>query len=350
MSKKRPAVDLSQPVQPRAGDLGRLFAGEGDVEQAAGIQVLSVRLDAILPDPDQPRRSLPAAGLRELSASIEQEGVIQPIEVSQIGANVYMLVHGERRWRAAQMAGLTTIPAVVRRQRLDAASRLVRQLIENIQREDLNAIDRAAGLLHLRELMQAEGPAAAGDAERVPAGPWAKTATWAKVGKRLGYSRQRIHQLIRLLDLPEEIKADVRAGALSEREARVYQGLRPAQQRDLHRVRAEQELGAAQLGQIARRLRAEPAKSVAQALRETRHPLPPAEEQLQAPEEAPRPQRAGRQGRPSDQERLVWVRGHLARVQPQAAAPAERQELLRLLRLIQQDVASLLQALDGEAP
>src|SRR5690606_20575713 len=127
---------------------------ESDVEQSAGMQLLALRLDAIQPDPVQPRRTFSADSLTELSESIRQDGVIQPIEVTEVRPNQYLIVHGERRWRAAKMAGLETIPAVVRRLDYDETTRFVRQLVENIQREDLNDVDRAAGLLRLRDLMQ----------------------------------------------------------------------------------------------------------------------------------------------------------------------------------------------------
>ena len=195
MAKKRPTVSLEQTVKPRTGDLQKLFSAEEDIEQASGLQLLSIRLDAIVPDPDQPRQTFPQNSMQELSDSIKQDGVIQPIEVAETGNRQYRIVHGERRWRAAQMAGLETIPAMVRRTDYDTFTRLVRQLVENIQREDLNDVDRAAGLLRMRELMQAELDAlnAEGDLQ-ADSSPWSKTITWAKVGKRLGMSRQRIHQ------------------------------------------------------------------------------------------------------------------------------------------------------------
>ena len=152
MAKKRTQINLSQPIQPRGGDLERLFATSGDVEQAAGLQLIAVRLDAIDPDPDQPRSTFHEDALRELADSIRQDGVIQPIEVTQSSPGRYLIVHGERRWRAAQLAGLETIPAVVRRRDYDEVTRFVRQVVENIQREDLNDVDRAAALLRLRKL------------------------------------------------------------------------------------------------------------------------------------------------------------------------------------------------------
>ena len=375
MAKKRPKVNLTQAIQPRTGDLEKLFASEGDIEQAAGLQLLSIRLDAIVADPDQPRRTFPEESLVELCDSIRQDGVIQPIEVTEKAAGQYVIVHGERRWRAAQMAGLETIPAVVRRQDYDTITRLVRQLVENMQREDLNDVDRAAGLLRMRELMQAELDAHPDRQEEDASNtPWSKTVTWAKVGKRLGMTRQRIHQLIRLLDLPKVIKEDVRSGKLSERDTRVYQGLQSRHQRDLHRARYSQNLSATELRRVSQHLKQEPNKTVSQAIREVRNPLPKRESEQEfetsfeetAAEPAEhdardnslralrdQPWQEGtvlppRQTRPSNIDRLDWVRGHLARLQRQGLSSAERRETLRLLALIQNDVASLLSALQAD--
>ena len=367
MVKKRTPINLSQPIQPRGGELERLFATDGDVEQAAGLQLLAVRLDAIDPDPDQPRSVFNEDALRELSESIRQDGVIQPIEVTQSSPGRYLIVHGERRWRAAQLAGLETIPAVVRRRNYDEVTRFVRQVVENIQREDLNDVDRAAALLRLRKLMQEEVDAARRDR---PAGsetkdePWAGKVTWAKVGGRLGYSRQRIHQLIQLLDLPEEIKDAVRGGVLSERETRVYQGLTAIQQRSLHRARMAGDLSPADVRPIARLLREAPDMTVAAAIRLLQQaatsdpaaggppapppPLSPAGEAGDGDVRSTDPAAIlpARVGRPTSIERLDWVRGHLARVDRQGLTAAERRELLRLLRLIRDDVASLMKALE----
>ena len=369
MVKKRPKVDLVQEVKPRTGDLEKLFSIESDAEQASGLQLLAVRCDAISNDPAQPRRTFPENSLKELSESIRQEGVIQPIELTEIVPNQYQLVHGERRWKAAAMAGLETIPAVVRRIEYDDVTRLVRQLVENIQREDLNDIDRAAGLLRLRNLLQVDlDSLVAAGTKRPEATPWSKTMTWAKVGRRLGMSRQRIHQLIRLLGLPEEIKEDVRDGRLSERETRVYQGLKKQQQRELHRARNKRNLTAIEVRDVVHILKTEQGKSVYQAIREVRQPLPAktepsleptfetetdseteltvspengqtaqpvAEEHIGEPEEAV----------PTNIERLDWVRGHLARIQYEDLSRIEYQEIMRLLSLIQHDVTSLLAAL-----
>jgi ParB family chromosome partitioning protein len=373
MARKKPRVSLAQPLQPRAGDLEKLFATGEDIEQASGLQLVAIRLEAIQPDPDQPRSSYSEEGLRELSESIRQDGVIQPIEVIQVGANQFRIVHGERRWRAAQMAGLATIPAVVRRRDYDEVTRFVRQLVENIQREDLNDVDRAAGLLRLRKLMQEELDAAEA-ADIASDEPWGSKVTWAKVGRRLGYTRQRIHQLIQLLNLPEEIKDAVRDGVLSERDTRVYQGLRASQQRALHRARMAGELDPAEVRQVGRLLKEAPDLTVHQAIRLLRQPptanLPfnfaqgrPTSQSPNLRESDPATAAPGqtalrtgeewqegsiipaRVGAPTGIERLDYIRGHLARIHRQGLTAADRQEMLRLLRLIEKDVKSLIAAL-----
>ena len=141
MAKKRTKINLSQPIQPRGGDLEQLFATEGDAEQAAGLQLLAVRVDAIDPDPDQPRSTFNDDSLHELAESIRQDGVIQPIEVTQSSPGRYLIVHGERRWRASQLAGLATVPAVVRRRDYDDVTRFVRQVVVDLLPEFATALD-----------------------------------------------------------------------------------------------------------------------------------------------------------------------------------------------------------------
>ena len=361
MTRKRPKINLSQPFQPRSGEMAQLFNSDEDVEQSAGMQLLSLRVDAIQPDPDQPRSTFPQESLEELSQSIVQDGVIQPIEVTQIRPNLYLIVHGERRWRAARMAGLESIPAVVRRHDYDQVTRFVRQLVENIQREDLNDVDRAAGMIRLRDFLQEELDTAPAE-ETADDKPWASKITWAKVGDRLGYSRQRIHQLIKLLDLPDEIKEAVRDGTLTERDTRIYQGLKRSQQRALHAARMAGDISPQEMREVAALLKRAPDLTVHAAIRHLRDPEAKIEpgftpattpegtstEPMAWPAEAEwlaEGAAATRAGQPGPIQRLVWARGHLHRVQPQELSPAERQEIIRLLSLIQRDVDSLLDAL-----
>ncbi|MBK8986814.1 MAG: ParB/RepB/Spo0J family partition protein [Chloroflexi bacterium] len=364
MVKKRPSINLSRPIPAQTGDMETLFAGKDDVEQAAGLQLLALRCDAIFPDPNQPRSTFHDDSLQELAESIKQDGVIQPIEVTQVRAGQYMIVHGERRWRAAQLAGLESIPAVVRRRSYDEVTRFVRQLVENIQREDLNDVDRAYGMVRLRDLLQEELDAQIRDGQ-TSSKPHSRSITWAKVSERLGFSRQRASQIIQLLDLPDEIKTAVREGTISEQDTRILKGLKPSQQRALYRALEAGDVDKAEYKQVARYLKHDaPDASVHEAIRVLHMPLPPVTaviepifdsslgpvEPLDSPEppEDQIPNLLPNQltTKPTHLQRLHWIRTHLSRISAQSTTPAERQEMRRLLQLIQQDVASLLAALE----
>ncbi len=113
-------------------------------------QYVELPIKQIKPDPNQPRQLIGDDGLQELAGNIAQHGVLQPIEVSKNGDGRYMIHHGERRWRAAQLAGLKTIPAIVA-QHQSGDERLVKQLVENLQREDMAPIDEAKAYQRLIE-------------------------------------------------------------------------------------------------------------------------------------------------------------------------------------------------------
>jgi len=363
MAKKKPKINLSQPVQAKSNAFDALFSAEDSVEQASGLQLLSLRIDAITPDPQQPRRTFQDETLTELAESIRQDGVIQPIEVTQVRAGQYMIVHGERRWRASQLAGLDTIPAVVRRRTYDEVTRFVRQLVENIQREDLNDVDRAYGMMHLRDIMQEELNTEIADG-KTSSKPHSRSISWAKVSERLGFTRQRASQIIQLLDLPDEIKEGVRQGAISERDTRALKGLKPSQQRALFRALESGDVSKQEYKQVARYLKKEsPDSTVHQAISVLHAPLPPTTESefdtflddfdsFEDGDLYEGDQNASAKGlstssgkRVTNLQRLHWVRGHLARTTTQQTTAAEQQEMKRLLKLIQEDINSLITAL-----
>lgn len=207
--------------------------------QAVGVSDLAIakeiQLDRIEPDPEQPRRTFDEVRLTELATSIGIEGVLQPIVVRyDEGRDVYVIVHGERRWRASRQAGLTVIPALVRD--VPADRRLIQQLMENIVREDLNAIDRAAALRSLKQQL--------GD------------APWEQVAESVGIRRSRLFQLLGTEKLPEEIQEDIRAGRLSEKQSRALQGLPESHQLALRDAIVADDLSAADALRLARALRA----------------------------------------------------------------------------------------------
>lgn len=172
-------------------------------DMPAGVTEIAVsQLD---PNPDQPRRTFDAQSLQALSDSIRQAGVLQPLLVVENGAR-YRIVAGERRYRAARMAGLQSVPCVVRD--LSEQERMEAALIENLQREDLNPMDEAAGI---RSLMDECG------------------YTQELAAKRVGRSRSAVANLLCLLQLPESIQEMVKAGELSAGHARVLAGMDDAQ-------------------------------------------------------------------------------------------------------------------------
>lgn len=158
-----------------------------------------VDIALISPNPDQPRRTFTDDALKELSASIKEKGIIQPLILrkSPRNADGFEIVAGERRWRAAQQAQLHEVPAIVRD--LDDIEVLELAIIENIQRADLNAVEEAAGY---RQLMDRFGH------------------TQDKLAQALGKSRSHIANLLRLLNLPDQVLEMVRAGDLSAGHAR----------------------------------------------------------------------------------------------------------------------------------
>jgi ParB family chromosome partitioning protein len=158
-----------------------------------------ILLERIEPDPEQPRKEFNPETLEELAASIRSEGVLQPIAVRyHEERDIYVIVHGERRWRAAGIAALEAIPAIVRD--VPEERRLLQQLVENIVREDLNALDRAAALRALKVQM-ADAP-------------------WEQVAEAVGIRRSRLFQLLSTEKLAEPVQEALRRGLVSEKQTR----------------------------------------------------------------------------------------------------------------------------------
>ena len=170
-------------------------------DAAAGVTTLPLR--EIEPDPDQPRKRFDEAALAELAASIQENGLLQPIAVrpKPLGAG-YLIIAGERRWRAARLAGLDEVPALVKDVTDEQAAALA--LIENLQREDLDPIEVAEGC---RQLIEKYG------------------LTQETAAKRLGKSRSAVTNSLRLLNLPDDVRAKVSDGSLSAGHAKALLGL-----------------------------------------------------------------------------------------------------------------------------
>lgn len=192
---------MAEKKEPRSSrPRGGLGSGLGDIlgisygfeESIAPSKISTVRLSRIEPNRNQPRKLFDEDSIAALAESIRQNGVITPIALRSLGEDRYMIIAGERRWRAAKLAGLTEIPATV----LDADDEksAVMALTENLQREDLNPIDEAEGIRTLIDSF---------------------SLTQEECAARIGRSRPAIANSLRLLLLEEEILALLRTGALS---------------------------------------------------------------------------------------------------------------------------------------
>lgn len=196
MAKKGKGIESLIPKKSKKGTAGGEDTAQG---------VFLVELAKIVINPRQPRKTFPETGLSELAASIREHGILQPLvvekeeEETEGGVAVrYHLLAGERRLHAAKKAGLSQVPVVVRRAG-DDRTRLLLSLIENVQREDLNALERAEAFQRLRDEFQ---------------------LTYEEIGQRIGKSREAVANTVRLLQLGEVAQEAVRAGELSEGHAR----------------------------------------------------------------------------------------------------------------------------------
>ena len=204
------------------GDDVRTDVGETDGERGgrrrdAGTRRLNaardIPVDRIRPDPNQPRTSYRKEGLEALAETIRAVGVINPIQVRYLaGEDLFEIISGERRYRAAVLAGLGSVPCIIRES--GDEERRAHQIIENVHREDFNAIDRARALLELKQTL---GP-------RTP---------WKKVEEMTGISERRRQQFLILLDLPEHMQEAILhrretawGGILTEKHARALVTLR----------------------------------------------------------------------------------------------------------------------------
>lgn len=190
---------MSQPRKLGRG-LGSLLSTRHGQEEAptAGEGRLWAGLEELSPSEEQPRQDF-ERGLAGLAESLRRHGMMQPILVTRRAGGGYEILAGERRWRAARIAGMKQVPILVREATQSAGERLELALIENIQREDLNAIERAQACQRLIEQHD---------------------YTQELVADRLGYQRSTVSNLLRLLELPEELQADVSRETLTAGHAR----------------------------------------------------------------------------------------------------------------------------------
>jgi len=187
------------------------------LRQVAGAYFEEVAVEAIAPNPRQPRQNFDEQALDELSASITEVGLLQPVVVRKLGAGNYELVMGERRWRASQRAGLEFIPAIVRE--TPDTDMLRDALLENLHRQQLDPLEEAAAY---QQLLDDFG------------------ATHEQLAQKVGRSRPHISNTLRLLNLPPTVQKKLAAGVISAGHARAMLPLdAPAQERLAERIVAE---------------------------------------------------------------------------------------------------------------
>lgn len=201
--------------------------------------IFEIEVGRIKDNPYQPRYEMDVDSLKDLAASVKQHGILQPVIVTKSVRDLdrgqqaeYQLVAGHRRLAAAKLAGLRTIPAIVRdsteQQKLELA------LVENIQRTDLNALERAKGFKQLQEEFD---------------------LTHEEIGKKIGKSREYVSNSMRLLNLPEEIRRSLSQGRISEGHARSIAGIKnPAAQKALFDEMIANNLSVRQMEQRAREI------------------------------------------------------------------------------------------------
>ena len=204
-------------------------------ESDTRIETLPLR--EVEPDPGQPRKTFDDETLAELSASIAEHGLLQPIAVRPKPSGGYLIVAGERRWRASRMAGLTEVPVIVKDVTDEQAMELA--LVENLQREDLDPVEEAAGI---RELMTR------------------CDLTQEQAARKLGKSRSALANSLRLLSLPETVLELLKSGFITIGHAKVVLGLpTPELQEEAAQMIADNQLNVRQAEALCKKL-AKPAK------------------------------------------------------------------------------------------
>jgi len=206
-----------------------------DSDSSGGDSLKNLALDLISPGPFQPRSVFDADRLQELADSIRHQGIIQPVVVRLRGKNNYELIAGERRWRAAQIAGVEKIPAIIREVPDEIA--IAMALVENIQRENLNPIEEATALRRLVDEFQ---------------------MTHQEAGDAVGRSRSAVSNLLRLLELSAEVRELVDAKHLEMGHARALLTLEPSMQAQAAREVVSKKLSVRETEQLVRRLKNPP--------------------------------------------------------------------------------------------
>ena len=213
--------------------LDALIDTGSEVRTQGSSNLSEVEISQIEPNPNQPRREFDQEALQELASSIKELGIIQPITLRQMEGGQYQIIAGERRWRASQLAGLTTIPAYI--VTVEDESAMEMALVENIQREDLNAIEIALAYQHLAETTG---------------------MTQAKISERVGKSRAAVTNYMRLLKLPAQVQMALKNHEIEMGHARALLSVEsPSQQIKLFKEVQKQGYSVRRVEEIAQMLK-----------------------------------------------------------------------------------------------
>ena len=220
--------------------LDAIFGSDSPVVKAKPMsQMAEIAVKDIIPNPTQPRREFDEEALAELADSIRTLGVIQPITVKLTADGRYIIISGERRWRAAQIAEIESLPAYIRE--VDDTNLHAMALVENVQRQDLNAIEIA---LSLQRLIDECG------------------LTQDALSEKVGMKRSTVSNYMRLLKLPDEVQLALKEGVISMGHAKAIAGAEPKKQTSLLRKCVKKELSVRQMEALVRSLAEGSAKSV----------------------------------------------------------------------------------------
>ncbi len=198
--------------------------------QKEALEFQNLHVDSLQPNPDQPRKTLSEESLQELAQSIKHQGLLQPILACRAAnGSKYQIVAGERRWRAAKIAGLSQVPVILAN--LDPSQSMLLGLIENLQREDLNAMEAALAMSQLQNSLQ---------------------LSQAQLAEKLGKSRSAVANTLRLLHLEEEIQTAIKSGEFSPGQARALLAVEDIKLRlKLFHISLQHELSAREIEKAA---------------------------------------------------------------------------------------------------
>ena len=229
--------------------LDAIFGAEGlDLKSKPMGETAEIDIDRIVPNPTQPRKEFDEEALDELAESIRQLGIIQPLTVRKGADGRYVLISGERRWRAARRAGLAALPVYIRE--VDDENLHAMALVENIQRQDLNAIEIALGLQRLIEECH---------------------LTQEALSQKVGKNRSSVANYLRLLKLPDELQLALKEGLVSMGHAKAIAGLLEREQLRMLKRILKKNLSVRQTEELVRSL-AEAAEAAPRTVEEEEYP------------------------------------------------------------------------------